>query len=123
MISLTPLIDVVFILLVFFMLVSSFLREASLPLATPPLTTDASTSDLAPLVVEMAAPGTVRLEGDEVRLEALPERLGDSLDQRAGNRSVTLRVADDLPLQATVEALDAIRAAAPDAVNLRRIPR
>ncbi len=74
-ISLTPLIDVVFILLVFFMLASSFLdwRAISLDTVEPPPTARKA-SDKPALLVGVGAKET-RLNGEVLPMDELLERL------------------------------------------------
>ncbi len=77
-ITLTSLIDVVFLLLIFFMVTYSFpdfyrkKLDVRLPAARA---ADASLSQVKRLVVEMDAAGRIALDGAEVSLDALEGRL------------------------------------------------
>jgi biopolymer transport protein ExbD len=103
--SLTPLIDVVFLLLVFFMLASRFGEDSALALAgggagevwTGP-----------PRLVDVGA-STLRLNGVAVA----PEALADALAPLVGSMddAVVLRVAADADVQALADALSRLEAA------------
>ena len=73
LISLTPLIDVVFILLVFFLLASSFLDWRAIDLSAP-AEAAAGASVQGALLVEVREEG-LRLSGEAVSLEDLESRL------------------------------------------------
>ncbi|MFN4262596.1 MAG: ExbD/TolR family protein [Thioalkalivibrionaceae bacterium] len=120
LISLTPLIDVVFILLVFFMLVSSFVHQAALPLSTPIESRTATSVESPPLQVILRTPGRVELNGNDYALDDLSLALSAALADHP-TRAVTLRVRDSVSVQATVAALDILRAVGPDILNLRRL--
>jgi len=106
-ISLTPLIDVVFILLVFFMLASSFLDWRAIDLGTPLRTGAAGTMEGALLVELRAAEGSVeiRLAGERLTPEALEARLRSRLE-RTPEQRVLLRAGRGVALQETVRLLD-----------------
>ena len=119
LISLTPLIDVVFILLVFFMLASSFLDWRSIDL-TAPSPTVAGSSTEGSLLVEVRA-DSVRLSGELVSLDELAARVGERLvldpDQR-----VLVRPAAGVPLQEVVTVLDRLSDAGVVDMSLIRAP-
>ena len=103
LISLTPLIDVVFILLVFFMLASSFLDWRGIALSVPAVAASGTaTEDF--LLIEVRA-DEIRLSGDAVTLDALEERLR-ALLAKAPEQSVVVRPAAGVSLQRAVEVLD-----------------
>ncbi|MGI3163412.1 ExbD/TolR family protein [Pseudooceanicola sp. 200-1SW] len=105
--SLTPMIDVVFLLLVFFMLASRFGADEVLPL---PLASSQGGSAYAgpPRLVDVGPEG-LRLNGAEVTAEGLAERLG-ALTQ-APSDTIILRGQDAAPLQRVVDVAGALRAA------------
>ena len=108
-ISLTPLIDVVFILLVFFMLATSFTDWRPITLATG--TSEAAPSDTPPAVVRVDADGTLRYDGDATRdTRALARRLNASIE--SGDISAVIVQPDaEATLDVTVGALDALSGA------------
>ncbi len=109
-ISLTPLIDVVFILLVFFMLASSFLDWRSITLDTvlPPPSSRQAT-DQRPLLLSVSAEQT-RLNGEPLSMDVLLPRLQQRLDADP-NATVRVQPLGDTSLQAVVAVLDELKLA------------
>lgn len=108
-ISLTPLIDIVFILLVFFMLASNFMEWRAYDLGTPVQTAAAGGGEGAMLVELRAAPqggpAVLRLAGEQISVVELEQRLRTRLE-RVPDQRVLLRAGPDVPLQETVRVLD-----------------
>ncbi|NBB97257.1 MAG: biopolymer transporter ExbD [Alphaproteobacteria bacterium] len=104
--SLTPMIDVVFLLLVFFMLAARFGQDVGLALA-PAGQATASYSG-PPRLVEFAG-GTVWLNGVETDLRALPEALTPLMPDPEA--LVVLRPRDGASVQDAARLTDALRAA------------
>lgn len=104
-ISLTPLIDVVFILLLFFMLATSFTDWRQISLATG--TTASADQGPPPAVVRVAADGGLHYDGDSYSAHSLIPVLLQR--QKAGDlAAVIVRPAPDTELGPTVAALDAL---------------
>jgi len=115
-IRLTPLIDVVFILLVFFMLASSFMDWRAFELGLPPA--DASPDPASdPILVDVTADGGVELAGESVPAATLAERVRTLRADDPG-RPVLVRAAADAPVQATVHVLDRLHAGGIEAASL-----
>jgi biopolymer transport protein ExbD len=106
-ITLTPLIDIIFLLLLFFMLSSTFTRFAELPLMNagggivaggPP-----------PLFLQLTEAG-LRLNGTALTLEALPAALAE-VEPEVGGAQVTLLVTldDAVTSQELVDLLALLR--------------
>jgi biopolymer transport protein ExbD len=116
LISLTPLIDVVFILLIFFMLASSFSTEEAIELSMP-----------GSGAAEGALPGSmVRIKRDGLDLNGEPLTL-DELQLRArrlarapGGRLFLVQPDRGVPLQRLVVVLDALDRAGASNVSLVR---
>lgn len=108
LISLTPLIDVVFILLVFFMLASSFLDWRSIDLNAPGRG-GGKPSMVGALLVDVTANG-LRLSGEAMDLGELEARVATRLEQRPEQR-VLVKPAAGVPLQSVVDVLDRLSAA------------
>ncbi len=100
-IALTPLIDVVFILLVFFMLASRFLDERSLTLSAAG---GGGGGMEGAMLLEVRAEG-LRLSGEALTPEALAARLEARLAERPETR-VILRAGEGVDVQRTVAAID-----------------
>lgn len=107
-IRLTPLIDVVFILLVFFMLASTFAEWRAIDLAVPGESGATSSAEGAVLVeIRMAG---LRLSGMPMSLDALVARIDGMTEQRPDLR-IVVKPARGIPLQETVRVLDRLTAA------------
>lgn len=106
LVTLTPLIDVVFILLVFFMLATAFIEEQRLPLGG---TGDAPSIDAPPLQVYLRT-GDVQLGGVAMPLERAAAEVAGA------GRPVVLEPAPGVPVQRLAEALAALRRAGVTAV-------
>ena len=105
--SLTPMIDVVFLLLVFFMLAARFGVEARLPLTLGTPATEAVWTG-PPRLVDVLPEG-VRLNGLQLEDAALPEGLAPLTEQ--ADDPVLLRPREGASLQRLVEVLEALDAA------------
>ena len=103
LITLTPLIDVVFILLVFFMLASSFLDWRSIDLNAPGRA-GGQPSMVGALLVDVTDDG-LRLAGAPITLDDLEQRVSDRLDRQPDQR-VLVKPASGVRLQPVVDVLD-----------------
>jgi biopolymer transport protein ExbD len=119
LVSLTPLIDVVFILLLFFMLASSFLDLHSIVLDAPAEGSGAPAVEGA-LLVDVRLDG-IRFAGRYVGMEELVQRVRIALAD-APDRRVLVRPAEQVKLQDTVRILDALSAAGVERLSLMETP-
>lgn len=115
--NLTPLIDIVFLLLVFFMLTSHFVRDHSVNVDLPVAETGEGVSEDDRLEVVIDAQGRLLIKDHFVEPDALAETLQRELNERTvkivrvrGDRSATLGGA--------VAVLDAARKAGAEAVDI-----
>ncbi len=110
--GLTPLIDVVFLLLLFFMLASRFDREALLPLAVHVASPDAAAAPDATrddaLRVQLDAAGRAFLSGRAVDDGSLVEAMRAAAQAQRG---VRVRPHPEAPLQPIVDVLGLAQAA------------
>ena len=115
-ISMTPLIDVVFILLVFFMLASSFTtwRSVEMDMATP----GGGVAEGRSVLVELRTDG-LRFGGRNTDETELIRQLQDQLADDAELR-VLVRFDHDLPLQDSVQLVNRLSTAG--IRNLRVLP-
>ena len=118
LIGLTPLIDVVFILLVFFMLASSYLDWRSIVLSPPAKAAQGGGLEGA-LLVEVQAGGVLRLSGEPVRLQELDGLVRQRLADKPGQRLV-VKPEEAVDLQAVVAVLDSLAAAGAPSISLMR---
>ncbi|WP_369857161.1 ExbD/TolR family protein [Candidatus Thalassolituus haligoni] len=114
-ISLTALIDVVFILLMFFMLTSSFSQWLTLPLASQSAVTTNSRSDELPQLLVLHHDGSVTLAQDKpARFDALEQAIGQ-IDH--SSKLVVLPEAD-IQVQRIVEVMTTLATLELPAVTL-----
>ena len=116
-VSLTVLIDVVFILLVFFMLASSFLDWRSITLAAP--SAEASAAPMEGAVLVEIRPSGLRLAGRTLSLDALEAGLRARLAEKP-DQAVFVKPAAGIPLQDAVAVLDRLSAAGVTKLSLIR---
>jgi biopolymer transport protein ExbD len=118
LISLTPLIDVVFILLVFFMLSASAPQWESILLGPP---VRAANTDKGPvaLFVHLDADGSITLEQQAVAASALPGALDAAL-RTAPDRPVVLQTERGVPLRRIVDLLDSLSGLPTASISLMR---
>ena len=114
-ISLTPLIDVVFILLVFFMLATRFGQFYDLPVNVQPADSINKPDDKW-LVIEVEADGDLNLNG----VSFTPDAVADRLDTQ--KTKVWVTVSADATLQQALAAVDTIKAASVKDVQLELLP-
>ncbi len=118
LISLTPLIDVVFILLVFFMLASSYLDWRSVDL-TVSSGAGAATSAQRAILISLRSDGSVTVGSRPVERQTLRSimttRLEDDRDRR-----VVIRSEPGVSLQRAVRTLDLLRSIGARNVSLTR---
>jgi len=109
--DMTPLIDVVFLLLIFFMLTASFTQAQRLKVELPKAEQGESAADQnKEWVIEIDAQGNVALNGEALAGEQLTVRLRE-LPDRNEDTVIQIRADAHTEHQAVVKALDAARAA------------
>jgi len=116
--SLTPLIDVVFLLLIFFMLTSSFLDIRALSVSAPALGTTTTAKD-ATLRVGIAADGRLDLDGQTLSLTEIEARVRARVARRPEQR-VELVPESSVPLQRIIAVIDRLAAAGARTLSLGR---
>lgn len=115
-ISLTPLIDVVFILLVFFMLATRFGQFYDLPVNVQPADSSELPDKKDWLLVRVNAQGRLSLNGVTFTADALADRADTDKEK------VWVTVSPDATLQQALAAVDAIKKAGVNNVQLELLP-
>lgn len=114
-VDITPLVDIVFILLVFFLVTTTFRRDHSIPIERPAAAT-ADRQPGKPVRVFVAASGDLYVDGDPLSLAEVRERVAASLTKSEGNVMV---VPDrTVPSGRLIEVVDEARAAGASAVTI-----
>ncbi|HEB81261.1 MAG TPA: biopolymer transporter ExbD [Gammaproteobacteria bacterium] len=112
-VNLTPLIDVVFLLLIFFMVSTTFDRHAKLKVSLPEASTKATQQQSEPLVLSIDAKGNYFINERQVinqKLNTLKQALRKTLAEKdiaARDASLVLRADANTPHQSVVRAMDA----------------
>jgi biopolymer transport protein ExbD len=104
--GLTPLVDVVFLLLIFFLVATSF-DEPRLAIELPDAETAAAPDTRETVRVELRATGELRVDGRPIPLSALDRVLGE---RAATAEGLELRADREVPHGSVVEVLDRARA-------------
>ena len=115
--NLTPLIDIVFLLLVFFLLTAHFVRDEGIAIELPEAESAVASDDDALVEVVIDSDGVIRLCGDIVAPQQLEARIKAALEGKA-KRWVTLRGDRSTQLQLAVSVLDAARRAGAESVDV-----
>ncbi|MEO1039087.1 MAG: biopolymer transporter ExbD [Pseudomonadota bacterium] len=115
LLNITPLIDVVFILLVFFMLATSFAQYRLIGIETP-RETEISRNEAGAVVVMLQADGEVRFDGELIAPEALTGEVEAILGVDP-LRGFLVRPEAGVPLERAVSAFDTVRDAGAIAVS------
>ncbi len=115
--NLTPLIDIVFLLLVFFMLTSHFVRDEVLNIDLPEADSGAALDEPQQVEVIINAAGEYSLNQQIVSLEALQELLIVELKNQK-EKVVRIRGDENVDLGAAIEVFDAARKAGASGIDI-----
>ena len=108
-INISPLIDIVFILLIFFMVSATFVKEYDLDINRPKASS-AEPSSTKAIRVHIDASGDVYIDGQAVRTWVIQSYIRDKL--RTGASTTVLVITDDgVPARRLVEVVDQARLA------------
>ena len=112
-VNLTPLIDVVFLLLIFFMVTTTFDRHARLKVSLPESSSKATQQQAEPLVLSIDAKGNYFLNDRQLvnrQLDTLKQALQKTIGHDKKDYkdvALVLRADANTPHQAVVRAMDA----------------
>ena len=106
--SLTPLIDVVFLLLIFFLVTSEFEEEERrLDIVLPSATSAVPmTSKPREVVVDVDSTGTIYLHGQLTSLDELQRLLRAAVESNPTNQTVVIRADRETSFQPVVSVMD-----------------
>ena len=115
-IDLTPMLDVVFIMLIFFIVTATFINEVALDFNRPDSTDDTPPPPDAPMnaVININASNVIEINGRRVDIRAVEANVRRILAENP-NGSVVVIAAETADTGVFVEAADAARLAAPNA--------
>ena len=115
--TLTPLIDIVFLLLVFFLLTAHFVKDQSLDIVLPEADSATAQEDDGALEVVIDKHGNISLNEQHINPDKLDEILRETL-QRRDNKQVILRGDQSVQLGLTVKLMDAARKAGAESLDI-----
>lgn len=103
-VDMSPLIDMVFILLIFFMVSSTFVKDMKLDLTRPGASSaQKASSKVARVYIDKA--GDTYIDGQSVKIWAIQGKLRDSL--RASTEKAVLIITDEsVPVERLVDVID-----------------
>ncbi len=118
LISLTPLIDVVFILLVFFMLATNLSRYASVSLN---VVQDEEVMDLEQTssIIEISSKGKIHFDQNEIEISKLKELIQKKL-QKNSKHIFFIKPTEQTTIQNTILVLDELVPIAPNNISFLR---
>ncbi len=121
-VSLTPLIDVVFLLLIFFMLATSFIHTQALAVLTPAPSPEEVETDRHVVEVWVLSDGTHRLDGEPITLETLSDGIRRNLggDPEA---VVSILVEKGAAVQPLIGAIEAARNGGAQSIGTSRVEK
>jgi biopolymer transport protein TolR len=108
-INVTPLVDVVLVLLIIFMVVTPLLRQ-EVPIELPIAESSQAVADPGQLTLTIAADGRSLLDGREVRAEALGDELRRIYAERP-DKTIFLEADRSIPYGRVVDVMDNCRQA------------
>lgn len=108
-INISPLIDIVFILLIFFMVSTTFVKDMKLDLNRP-AASSSSTASTKAIRLYIDNQGEIYLDGEPVRVWVVQSRLRDLLTASTG-KSVLVVTDNAVPAGRLVEVVDQARLA------------
>jgi biopolymer transport protein ExbD len=108
-IDISPLIDMVFILLIFFMVSTTFVKDMKLDLDRP-AASSSSTASTKAIRLYIDSQGEIYLDGEPVRVWVVQSRIRELLDTST-SKSVLVVTDDGVPAGRLVEVIDQARLA------------
>ena len=118
--SITPLIDCVFLLLIFFLLTSSFIEQAGIEIRLPE-SAHASALEVREIVILISAEGALLVNGEHVGLENLQARVAALRKELDAERAL-LRSDRDVRLGLLTKVMDAVKSAGIGTLNIQVVP-
>lgn len=113
--DISPLLDVVFLLLIFFLVTTTFLPDAGMDLELPESTT-AAPSEMAPTVVSVSEDGTISLDGETLSVGELQRAIAVLPEDE--RQRVTVRADARVNYGVVVRVIDALRNAGAESLSL-----
>lgn len=109
-VNITPLIDVVFLLLIFFMVTTTFNQQAELRVDLPEASSEEQALEIIPIEITIDPSGAYFVNGQSLT-KSTPTALLQALSKLVGEdkeKSVIIRADANTPHQAVVTAMDTV---------------
>jgi len=110
MLGITPLIDIVFLLLIFFMLTSHFHSASGVPIRLPKVTQNAYDGKKQEIILAIDKTGRVYIKGKQIELGALGPKLKD-LVEKDGLTKLVLQADEEVHHGRVVQVMDLAKSA------------
>jgi biopolymer transport protein ExbD len=117
LLNLTPLIDIVFLLLVFFMLTAHFIEDQAIDIQLPEAVSSQPSSEDDAIEVSMLPDGKILVDGHPTSLQSLEETLRRSL-HTPDKRSVRLKGDQAAQFGMGIKIIDAARNAGAESLDI-----
>ncbi len=108
--NMSPLIDMVFILLIFFLVTASFVKESGAPSISTPFATTAKKKQTTNMIVGVTADGLIYIEGKAVDIRSVRTMMEKFYHEDPGG-SVVISADQDAKFSVPIEVLAKIREA------------
>lgn len=115
--TLTPLIDIVFLLLVFFLLTAHFVKDQSLDIVLPEAESASALDNEDALEISIDQHGSISVNEQHINPDKLDDVLRQTLRGRR-NKQVILRGDQSVQLSLTVKVIDAARKAGAESLDI-----
>ena len=110
MLGITPLIDIVFLLLIFFMLTSHFHVASGVPIRLPKVTQNAHNGTDQKVIIAIDRNGLTYIQGEKIELKELGPRL-KTLVNKDGVNQIILQADKDVKHGEVVQTMDLAKSA------------
>lgn len=107
-VDMTPMLDIVFILLIFFIVTTSFIKEEGILVNKPKAKNNPSQVNTPTVVVQIAETGQIKFNGRLVDIERLSARIESFLSENQTNNAVVI-AHHDATHNMVVKVIDSIR--------------
>lgn len=89
-VDMTPMLDIVFILLIFFIVTTSFVREEGLEITKPKKQNTPPTDSVPSIIVKISPNGQINFNGNLVDIERLPARIESFLSTNITTTAIVI---------------------------------
>jgi len=88
--DMTPMLDIVFILLIFFIVTTSFVKEEGLVINRPKLNKSNTDNNSPSIIIEVSDTGLITFNGKQVDIERIPARIESFLAKNETTNAIVI---------------------------------